>query len=312
VPLSLKVDDDFPLGNLVGNCRQNKDSLSQYIKDSLDKLDFVWDPLQFKWDKAYEHLKKFYKENGHSIVNSNFNTKDKFPLGKWVNKQRSNKDSMSKERKKRLNKLDFVWNPIDATWERGYGELKKFYEKNGHSVVPQLFETKDGLKLGAWVTRQRGRKDSMSKERKDKLEKLDFVWNTVDAAWERGYGELKNFYEKNGHSDVKGSFQTKDGYNLGTWVENIKQRKDILSQKKKDRLEKLKLNLSLDIKEQNWNEWYEQLKIFYENNGHSKVKKVFKTNDGYRLGGWVSKQRGKKDSMSKERKDKLDKLDFVW
>jgi hypothetical protein len=49
-----------------------------------------------------------------------------------------------------------------------------------------------------------------------------------------------------------------------------------------------------------------------EAEGHARVPQSHRTADGYRLGQWVGVQRRKKDSMSAERRQRLDEVKFAW
>ena len=56
---------------------------------------------------------------------------------------------------------------------------------------------------------------------------------------------------------------------------------------------------------ESWNFWCGLLEYFVDKEGHSRVHQHFKTEDGFKLGGWVASQRKNKDSLSKERIDAL-------
>ena len=59
-------------------------------------------------------------------------------LGPWVSTQRSHKDLLPLERKRRLDAIGFVWNWRDLLWEQGFTALLKFKRRKGHCRVPAL------------------------------------------------------------------------------------------------------------------------------------------------------------------------------
>ena len=83
---------------------------------------------------------------------------------------------MSSERKQRLDDIGFVWDPIAEAWEEGFSKLLQFKEAEGQCRVPSSFKL-DGFKLGFWVSNQRAKKDSLSPERKQRLDDMGFIWD---------------------------------------------------------------------------------------------------------------------------------------
>jgi hypothetical protein len=57
-----------------------------------------------------------------------------------------------------------------------------------------------------------------------------------------------------------------------------------------------------------WEEGFSHLKQFSEREGHCRVPAKYKSEDGYRLGGWISKQRARKDKMNGVRRQRLEAL----
>ena len=70
------------------------------------------------------------------------------------------------------------WNMDDAAWEEGFGYLTAYVQAEGHARVPQRHRTADGFRLGAWVAKQRYKKDTLSADRRQRLDAVDgWVWN---------------------------------------------------------------------------------------------------------------------------------------
>jgi len=304
-----KTEGGFKLGGWVASQRKNKDSLSKEKIGRLNDLGFIWDPLETDWEEGYSHLEKFYETNGHSRVPRQ-KTGDGFLFGRWVQRQRSIKDSLSKERIDRLNDLGFIWDPLEDDWEEGYSRLKRFCEVKGHARVPHNQKNGDEFLLGRWVQRQRKRKNSLDKEKIGRLNDLGFIWDPFETDWVESFSRLEKFYEKNGHSSVPARHKTEDGFTLGNWVVRLRKIKDSLSKEKIGRLNDL--GFIWDPFETDWVESFSRLEKFYETNGHLRVPARHKTKDGFLLGGWVASQRRYKNSLSQERIDRLNGLGFVW
>lgn len=166
----------------VGTQRQNyrKNKLSDERKKRLDDLSFVWDPLTEQWEEGFKELSAYHQEHGNFSVPKSYETGTGFRLGGWVNAQRTNfqKNKLSDQRKKRLNDIGFVWDMLTEQWEEGFKELSTFHQEHGDCVVHQSHISASGFKLGAWVARQRqnAKNNKLSEEKKQRLEKLRFVW----------------------------------------------------------------------------------------------------------------------------------------
>ena len=83
---------------------------------------------------------------------------------------------MSPERKQKLNDIGFTWSTLTETWEEGFEKLLQFKKTECHCRVPQRLKL-DGVNLGNWVSHQRTAKDSMSPERKQRLDDIGFIWD---------------------------------------------------------------------------------------------------------------------------------------
>ena len=101
-------------------------------------------------------------------------------------------------------------------WGRSFAALSKFRRIKGHCCPPQRY-VEGKYNLGAWVVVQRYRKDELTVERKKRLDRIGFVWNWRDFAWERGFVALLKFKRREGHCRVNG-LHREGKYKLGRWV----------------------------------------------------------------------------------------------
>ena len=130
----------------------------------------------------------YVDKNGDCLVPVGYKTKDNFNLRSWVNGQRSHKNTLSRERRQLLKALGFVWNTFETAWEEGYAHLKDYVDSQGDCRMPALYKTTDGFRLGGWVRVQRRVKDTLAKERKNRLEALKgWEWDIPSAQWEEGF-----------------------------------------------------------------------------------------------------------------------------
>jgi superfamily II DNA or RNA helicase len=310
VPGTHKTDAGYSLGRWINKQRMQKNSIPTERKERLEALGFVWNVIEQQWEEAYEALKTYQSIHGHCHVPTGYKTEAGCSLGTWVKRQRKFKESLSAERKARLEALGFVWNPQEQQWEEGYEALKIYQSTHGHCLVPARYKTEMGYKLGGWVGLQRGSKESLSAERKARLDSLGFVWHRFEQQWEEAYEALKTYQSIHGHCHVPTGCKTEAGYSLGGWVHKLRMQKNSIPRERKERLEAL--GFVWGVLEQQWEEGYEVLKTYQSIHGHCRVPAKYKTEAGYKLGVWVGTQRQSKESLSAERKARLEALGFVW
>ena len=126
------------------------------------------------WQRGLSALEEFKRREGHCRV-PRFYLEGSYRLGQWVAVQRYSKNSLTAERKARLNELGFIWSRPDWLWEKGFATLKAFEAREGHCLVPAL-HIEGEHKLGYWVSTQRRKKNKMSDERKQRLNRIGFIW----------------------------------------------------------------------------------------------------------------------------------------
>jgi uncharacterized protein YbgA (DUF1722 family) len=229
--------EDVSLGKWVGTQRglhaNNKLRLDR--KELLEEIGFAWkadktphlrtdDP---KWNKQYEKLVEFKRNNGHCIVPQTHH--EDMSLGMWVSQQRHlhSKNKLRADRKELLNEIGFVWrvDTTSAPWNKQYEKLIEFKRKNGHCLVPSTY--KEDMSLGTWVSKQRQfhNQNTIRLDRKDLLDEIGFVWKAPgvianyknnERNWHQQYEKLVEFKRKNGNCLVPQKYQ--EDASLGHWV----------------------------------------------------------------------------------------------
>ena len=72
-----------------------------------------------------------------------------FQLGVWVVTQRQGykNNRLSEHRKKLLDEMGFMWDPLHSSWEQNLLLLRRFREEKCHCLVPEEYEV-EGVRLG--------------------------------------------------------------------------------------------------------------------------------------------------------------------
>lgn len=303
-----KMENGYRLSSWVTTQRTRRINLSPERKARLEALPgWSWDPRADMWEEGFRYITEFAEREGHARVPGDYKTAEGYQLGKWLGKQRAKKDNMPAERKARLETLPaWCWDARADNWEEGFCYLQEFGVQEGQTMVPRDYKSTDGYLVGSWVSHQRETKDSMSPERKVRLEALPgWSWNARSDHWEEGFSYLRAFADREGHARVFGDYKIPEGYRLGNWVGTQRAKKDKLSAERRTRLETLP-GWSWDARSDSWEEGFRHLKEFCDRVRHAKVPDKFKATDGYPVGGWVSTQRIRSDTLTAERKARLE------
>jgi hypothetical protein len=102
------IEGAYRLGQWVSVQRYKQANIGARRKARLNKIGFVWSVLDLLWENGFAALKSFKSREGHCFVPA-LHVERGFNLGYWVSVQRRKKGKMNKERKRRLNKIGFVW-----------------------------------------------------------------------------------------------------------------------------------------------------------------------------------------------------------
>jgi len=178
VPQSFADDNQFNVGRWVLKQRQNSNKLSQFKKEKLSRIGFVWNKLEDQWGTAFAALCRYKKEFSTTVVPRPYVTDKGLRLGQWVTVQRARRQGLSPKQIERLDEVGFVWDPYEALWEQGFLSFEEYVAEYGSALVPRPYVAPSGFRLGEWVGRQRQFKSKrrLSVEQQRRLNALGFVW----------------------------------------------------------------------------------------------------------------------------------------
>ena len=128
-----------------------------------------------QWNERYQELVEYTKANGHCLVKHQW-SKNR-PLAQWVKRQRyqyklkcdGRRSTLTDERLKLLNDLNFVWSTQRAIWEEKYNELVEYADIHGHCNVPSNYDANRPLAI--WVRCQRRQYKLFVQRRQEREEK---------------------------------------------------------------------------------------------------------------------------------------------
>jgi hypothetical protein len=144
------------------------------------------------WSQKLAEAKLFRIKYGHCLIPHEHAKNQALAL--WAKRQRyqykllyktsgSKKSSLTSERIKALEEIDFCWNPQKTVWSGRYDELCQYTkEHGGHANVPTNY-TKNP-QLAVWVKCQRrqyklwlcGEHSTVNEKRVTLLESIGFEW----------------------------------------------------------------------------------------------------------------------------------------
>ena len=246
-PWLYRTADGYRLGTWQSHQMQsyNKGKLSPDKIERLEKIGFIWERLEEKFEKGFQETLNYKESTGSPNAPHKYKTVKGFKLGIWQNTQRKmyNKRKISPDRIERLKKIGFVWDILEEWFERGFQETLLYKERTGNPNASLTYETDHGYKLGSWqsVQRQLYKKRILSPDRIRRFEEIGFTWELLEEKFEKGFQETLKYKENTGNPNAPQSYKTDEGYRLGTWQGTQKGRykKGNLSPERIKRLEEI-------------------------------------------------------------------------
>ncbi len=333
-PRRYKTEDGYSLGNWIFTQRKVKagaqyGNLSEDRVKKLEAIGMTWDSVRdLSWQRYYQEAAAYYKQHKDLNVKATYTTKSGVKLGSWLSNLRTYKKNnvqqsyLTKERIAQLDKLGMVWDVPDYIWEQNYAACVEYHREHGDLDVPNDYVSKDGLKIGIWVRRQRLLRQGkavgtkLTEEQVQRLSNIGMVWeDKYDRAWQNAYAEAKSYFETNGNLDVPALYVTASGFKLGRWISNRRAKgKEGISVERKKQLEAIGM---IWRRPDSWETRFALAKEYFAKHGDLRVPAQYKAN-GVWLNKWLNEQRqiylGKREgkSLSERQIRKLEAIGMIW
>lgn len=328
-PLAKTKYKGVSIGHWCRQQRKKKENktITQDQKRLLDEIGFLWDQREVQevqrevyWNSYYELLKAYRVEypNLWPVHNESYHG---FNLGSWYQLQchRYKYNTLPLKYKLLLEKIGFSskiskkylrWR---ARWRTFYNLLKKYHDEKPF-FWPDAKEKYKGVNLGQWCYTQRKNKkqNKLLPIRVQLLNEIGFIWDAEKAYWNSCYELLKQ-YRKYNSNIWPSDEETYYTYNLGEWckVQKILKKLNKLDSEHEYLLNKI--GFKWDIEETQWENYYELLKKFREENPNT-WPKCYQFYEGFPLGQWCMelRQRKKYNSLAPEQERLLNEINFAW
>lgn len=229
IPTNYKSTDGKHLGNWILRQRQlyKSNSLTDEQIKKLDSIGMDWmDRVNRVWENGFIEAKNYSEEYGNLSVPKNYRTKTDFPLGIWIQRQRSlyKSNKMSEHRIQRLTDIGMNWNPDN--WESRFNLVSQYYEEHGNINISQK-EVIQGVWIGKWIVSQKKAMESgkLTNEQIEMLKTLPMEEvGRKDNRWWSMYEEAKKYYLNFGNLNIPMDYLTSSGKKLSDWI--IRQRRN--------------------------------------------------------------------------------------
>ena len=145
---------------------------------------------------------------------------------------------------------------------------------------------------------------------------------TLTFSWEQMYRQAEVYFRANGDLDVPKRYVTAEGLPLGSWLATQRKVKrglcnGRLTQEQIERLDSIGMIWENRL-ELRWERGFAQAEAYYGAHGNLDVPAGYETEQGFRLGDWIVKQRqmrsglNRRNRLSPEQTARLDGIGMIW
>ena len=336
VPRRYKTTDGYSLGNWIFTQRkvyagEQYGCLDETKIKKLKAIGMIWDSTRdLNWQRNYLAAKSYFEVNGNLQVPINYITDDGIRLGAWISNLRtykrneSHKALLTADRLSQLETIGMIWDVPDFLWQQNYNALLSYYRVHGNIDIPKGYVTEDGIKLYQWLLnikqayrRKDGKGYNLTEAQIQQLEELGMEWRTrSEVLWENGYSHAETYFEKYGDLQVPYSYISSDGFKLGDWISNQRE-KYVEGRINPERIERLNQLHMLWEKPDPWEARFRLAEKYYLEHGDLEIPPSYTIN-GIWISKWLDEQRqirnGKRKgkTLTDEQIKRLDSIGMRW
>lgn len=304
------------------------------VKDCIRLFNDLEKTLSAPWDYMYAEAKRYFIEHGNLSILRSYSEKNGSALSYWLTTQRriragQTAGELTEKQIALLDEIGMCWEGrSDKSWNKNFEAYKKYVENGGSLQVPadMIFE---GVPIGSWLVMIRQyhssgiRSDYFTPEREKMLEEVGIIWNNINYIWEKNYQAALEYYIEHGNLDVPSNHENHGiyhGVKLYNWLSDLRKtyrheahRRNDLTDEQIARLNAI--GMRWDSKQDIiWENGFEKAKEYSEKYGAADAPFNYVSEDGFKLGVWLSKCREKyaKGTLSEERIGRLESINMVW
>lgn len=192
------------------------------IKDSQQREKLLFEIMYYIMDMRYTDMKKFLH------IPEEYITEGGYPLGRiWAElKEAYNQNILLEEEirfllKLRMQLTDSPYKKMEIWLDRA-DEAEEYYKAHGTLSMPNTTLFCDGASMFQWVHQQKKlyKRGELSSYQIVRLESMGMQWIKPKqvTGWNQGYSYAKQYFEENGHLFIPKKYVTSDGFELGKWL----------------------------------------------------------------------------------------------
>lgn len=333
VPRRYKTESGLSLGNWLDTQRGVRSGkingiLTEERIKKLDELGMRWESVSdMNWERNFAAAVEYAEKYGELNPKAVHVTENGIRLGSWISNIRTyrkcgiQRNYLTEERIEELDKIGMVWDAPNYFFEKNYAALLEYFHTYGDLDVPADYVAPDGIKLGSRIRnlRRAKRLGNLNENQIKRLDEIGMLWeDKFTRVWENGFEHAKAYFVQNGNLDVPTMFVCEDGFKLGAWIANHREKNGTrITDERRERLNSIGMIWAKPTADELWDKRFEIAKAYYEKYGNLDMPNDFKV-DGTWIAKWLNEQKhiyhGRREgkSLTDEQIKKLESIGMQW